>query len=246
MAQSTVLVALRAPMVLTSHFARHLSPQLSASSLHGLRLGVVGIYEVLCTAEPDYFDINEAAGRPFTDIANVARTNKRTTVRIIVRNKYDERKRDRSSRSDASKWTTEFEASGLTTRAVQNQVQNQVQTMAAQVELKEVEIKRLRLEKRSKEAPVWRHGPPTAATRSVLLEQNKQGSKISSEGYGDEDASGTEDAVATWDCPTAEDKAQRLEISDRQKFNSKNKNKLIVFAGTDYGLRTTNSVPWLY
>jgi hypothetical protein len=39
-------------------FTRLLAPVISPSGLHALALGAVGMYEVLCSADPDQFDLS--------------------------------------------------------------------------------------------------------------------------------------------------------------------------------------------
>lgn len=69
-------VGLRAPLVMISNavlratgyvsFARKIAPQVSPSKLHGLALGGVGIFEALCKASEEQFDIKDAHGAPLT------------------------------------------------------------------------------------------------------------------------------------------------------------------------------------
>jgi len=69
-------VALRAPLVTLANavlraagypaFARKIAPEIPTSSLHSLALGAAGIYEVLCSAAEDQFDVVNADGSPLT------------------------------------------------------------------------------------------------------------------------------------------------------------------------------------
>jgi len=82
-------VALRAPIALIANsilritgyyeFTRMIAPSISTSSLHGLGLNAVGLYEVLCSAGKRHFDVNDASGEPLSDVSKVTtpRENKR-------------------------------------------------------------------------------------------------------------------------------------------------------------------------
>lgn len=74
-------VALRAPIALIANsllrftgyheFTRKIAPTFSTSSLHGLGLNAVGLYEVLCSAGKNHYDVNDASGKPLTDAAKI-------------------------------------------------------------------------------------------------------------------------------------------------------------------------------
>ncbi|KAF9342477.1 hypothetical protein BGX34_008095, partial [Mortierella sp. NVP85] len=69
-------VALRAPLVMLANavlraagypaFARKIAPEIPTSGLHSLALGAAGIYEVLCSAAKNQFDVVKADGQPLT------------------------------------------------------------------------------------------------------------------------------------------------------------------------------------
>ncbi|KAG0210759.1 hypothetical protein BGX31_001832, partial [Mortierella sp. GBA43] len=74
-------VALRAPIAVIancvlratgySEFTRRFSPSTSASSLHGLGLNAVGLYETLCGKSEGRFDVKDVFGKPLSSTAKV-------------------------------------------------------------------------------------------------------------------------------------------------------------------------------
>ncbi|KAF9940150.1 hypothetical protein BGZ65_007905, partial [Modicella reniformis] len=74
-------VALRAPLMMIANavlrgsgytqFTRLMSPQISPSSTHALHLNAIGLYEVLCSKEPDHFDVVDTNKNPLTYVNNV-------------------------------------------------------------------------------------------------------------------------------------------------------------------------------
>ncbi|KAF9201042.1 hypothetical protein BGZ49_008726 [Haplosporangium sp. Z 27] len=74
-------VTLRAPLAIItntilratgySHFTRRMTPQISPASLHGLALGPVGIYEVLCHRSENHFDVRDMCGSMVTDYRKI-------------------------------------------------------------------------------------------------------------------------------------------------------------------------------
>ncbi|KAK3816156.1 MAG: hypothetical protein J3Q66DRAFT_431801 [Benniella sp.] len=76
-------VALRAPLALIAnralliagynHFTRRITPLISADTVHGLALGAVGMYEVLCSSQPGRFDVRDAEGNSLTNVLNITR-----------------------------------------------------------------------------------------------------------------------------------------------------------------------------
>lgn len=70
-------------------------------------------------------------------------------------------------------------------------------------------------------------------------------SKVSTSKRKSNKASKTQDTVPSWSWPMAEDSVKRLDISKLQK--AQGQDKVIVFAGTDYGIRRmSETVPQTY
>ncbi|KAF9953804.1 hypothetical protein BGZ70_000114 [Mortierella alpina] len=76
-------MVLQAPMVILANnilvatgyqdFTRKPMPHVSAGALHGLALGAVGFYEVLCASGPGHFDCQDADGQPLTNYKAVTK-----------------------------------------------------------------------------------------------------------------------------------------------------------------------------
>ncbi|KAG0005434.1 hypothetical protein BGZ65_011175 [Modicella reniformis] len=76
-------VALRDPLVIIAnrmlrltgyaHFARRITPLISAGSLHDIALGSVGMYEVFCSQSAGRFDVLDTNDIPLTQVLDVTR-----------------------------------------------------------------------------------------------------------------------------------------------------------------------------
>jgi hypothetical protein len=74
-------VALRSPIVIlanavcraTGHsdFARRIAPHVSTGDVHALHLGPAQLFETLCSAEEDHFDVKDIYGNILTNVGNV-------------------------------------------------------------------------------------------------------------------------------------------------------------------------------
>ncbi|KAG0195231.1 hypothetical protein BGX28_001901 [Mortierella sp. GBA30] len=100
-------VTLRAPFAVIANtilqatgyrdFTRRLMPRVAPSSLYGLQLGAVGMYEVFCAEAPGHFDVKDAIGVPLTSVRDV--TSKPANKRAIFQQFFNMSNVDKFCRS---------------------------------------------------------------------------------------------------------------------------------------------------
>ncbi|KAF9345298.1 hypothetical protein BGX34_004872, partial [Mortierella sp. NVP85] len=71
--RSPIVVLANAVLRVTGHsdFARRIAPHVSVGDTHSLHLGAMQIFETLCSAKENHFDLNDINGVPLTNVSNV-------------------------------------------------------------------------------------------------------------------------------------------------------------------------------